>query len=321
MRTLIPKSILHLLLVLCLSISLGPISQASAFPQRPINLIVPYKTGGGTDLYARALAVELRKVLNVPVVVVNRPGGSGIVGAVAAAKSPADGHTLLVASAGSLLLSSMLKPLPVNLSDFQLLGQVGRLTPALMVPADSAINDVGSLVAMLKQNPGKLRWSHPGRGGVHHTAGRAFLYKNDLQARDVPFSGGAPARSALISEQVGFAVIGIQQAFKFESLIKPVALLATGRDRVQTAVPSLQETGLEFADLSSPIVVLAPGRTAAPIVNQLVEALNQAVLSPDYTKALHRQGMSVFYAGPQEASARLTSMEQENLELITDLKK
>uniref|UniRef100_UPI003F6B2732 Bug family tripartite tricarboxylate transporter substrate binding protein n=1 Tax=Nereida ignava TaxID=282199 RepID=UPI003F6B2732 len=217
-------------------------------PRRPINAILPYSAGGGTDALARAAAASAEGILPVPLVIVNKPGSSGITGATEAAAARPDGNTVMVTSSGSFLLTSMLRDTDVNPFDsFEIIAQIGNLTPAVIVPANSPFQSVQDLVDAANADPSLLRWAHNGRGGFHHVAGQSFLNRNGLKAQDVPFKGGGPTRAAVIGEQVDFAFVGIQQAAGFENELDVLALAAPERDAIRDDVPTLAELLLIIA--------------------------------------------------------------------------
>ena len=300
----------------------GPFAaaQAADFPRRPINIVVPFKAGGGTDAYARALSAAAEGVLKVPLVVVNKPGSGGLNGAQSAMRARPDGYTVMLTSGGSFLLSTMLRDTPVDpFGSFKVVAQVGELQTSLMVPAASGFTSVQDVIEAAKQNPGALRWAHSGRGGFHHVAGLGFLAKNGLQAQDVPFKGGGPARAALIGAQTDFGFIGVQQARGFEEQLRPLAVNAEERDGVMTEVPSFGEIGVPFAAISSPVIVFAPKDTPDEVVASLTAALQEIVAKPKFAELLAARGTGPGFAGPAAAEAKLRAMKADAEPLLASL--
>ena len=292
-------------------------------PRRPVNVVLPYSAGGGTDAFARAVsaAVEADGLLPVPLVVNNKPGAGGITGATEAAGARPDGQTMLITSAGSFLLTSMLKDTPVSpLEDYEIVAQIGDLDPAILVPAGSPHETLEDLVNAIKESPGSLRWAHNGVGGAHNVAGQSFLNANGLEATGVPFKGGGPTRAAVIGEQVDFAVVGIQQAAGFENELRVLGLLAPERDGIAGDVPTVAEQGFDYVEVSSPIVAFAPKGTDPEIVAGMESMLERVASSDSFAAAMRERGNVPEYLPGSEARARLESLRDATAEVIEGLK-
>ncbi len=196
-------------------------------------------------------------------VIVNKPGSSGITGATKATVARSDGNTVVVTSAGSILRDT-----GVNSFDgFEIIAQTGNLTPAVIVPAASPFQSVQDLMNAAKCNPGSLRWAHNGRGGFQQVAGQSFLKRNGLQAQGVPFKGDDPTRAAVVGEQIDFAFVGIQQASWFENELLVLALVAPERDPIRDDVATLAELGFDRVVVSSPIAFFAPKGTDPTMIS------------------------------------------------------
>ena len=304
-----------------LSLVTGSYAEAADYPRRPINLVVPYKAGGGTDAYARAISAAAEGTLEVPVVVVNKPGSGGLNGAQSVVGARPDGYTVMLTSGGSFLLSTMMRDTKIDaLESFEFVAQVGQLRTALMVPKGSPFETAQDLVEALKTNPGSLRWAHSGRGGFHHVGGLGFLAANGLEAQDVPFKGGGPARAALIGSQTDFGFIGVQQLRGFEGEIRALAVNSQERDGIMKDVPSFGEQNIEFANVSSPVIVLAPKKTPAEVVAALEQALAEITAKPAFAELLEQRGTGPVYADGAAARATLTAMKSDAAPLVGDLK-
>ena len=289
-------------------------------PRRPINIIVPYKAGGGTDAFARALSSAAKGLIKVPLVIVNKPGSSGITGAKSAASARPDGSTMMVTSAGSFLLTSMLRDTDVNpLDSFRIVGQIGNLTTSLMVPMDSPFQSLEELVEAAKADPGSLRWGHTGRGGVHHIAGQGFLNSNNISATDVPFKGGSATRAAIIGNQVDFAFAGVQQAAGFEDNLRVLGLNAPERDTIMTQVPTFAELGFEYVNVSSPIILFAPKEADDEIINGMASALEKIVPSEKFAELMLTQGNAPIYKNAAETEKQLQSMKEQAEPIVNSL--
>ena len=300
----------------------GPAS-AQWEPRRPVNVILPYAAGGGTDAFARAVATTVRaeNLLPAPMIVTNKEGAGGITGATEAAGARPDGQTIMITSAGSFLLTSMLKDTPVSpLEDFAVVAQIGDLDPAILVPMDSPNETLADLVATMEAAPGSLRWAHNGVGGAHNVAGQSFLNANDLAATGVPFKGGGPTRAAVIGNQVDFAVVGIQQAAGFETDLRVLGLLAPERDGIAGDVPTVAEQGFDYVEVSSPIVVFAPEETDETVLADM-EALFRAVAgSETFAEAMRAQGNVPEFLPGDEARSRLERLRDDTAAVIEGMK-
>jgi len=290
-------------------------------PKRPINMIVPYKAGGGTDSFGRAVSASAKGILKVPVVIVNKPGSSGMTGCTAAFNARPDGSTMLMTSSGSFLLTSMLRDTKINpLDSFKVVAQIGNLTTSLMVPHNSPYKTVKDLVEAAKANPGKLRWAHTGRGGFHHVAGQGFLNQSGLKAVDVPYKGGSATRAAVMGGQVAFGMIGVQQAAGFEGKLRVLALNAPQRDKVMKDVPTFKEQGFDFVDVSSPIVVFVPKGVDDEVVNGMAAALKKIAATPKFAEMMRKRGNAPAYLDAKATEARLRAMKKQAGPIIDALK-
>lgn len=298
------RSFLHLTLAVPALALPGTAAFAQWTPRRPVNMIVPYSAGGGTDSFGRALAESSEAALPVPMVIVNRPGSSGITGATEAANARPDGSTFMMTSAGSFTLTYLLRDTDVNPFDsFIPVAQIGRLTTSLMVPTDSPYETLDDIVAAMRETPGSLRWAHTGRGGFHHVAGQGFLNAAGLEAQDVPFSGGGNTRAAVIGGQVDFGMIGIQQAAGFANELRTLALVSDERDAFATDVPTFLEQGYNAPLISSPIVVFAPLETPQDVIDGMQDAIQTITEQPGFIASMAERGNApAFLPGPEVAN-------------------
>ncbi len=295
-------------------------THAADWPARPINLVVPFQAGGGADTYARAIAATAREVLGVPVAVVNRPGGGGLIAPNSVMNSRPDGYTMMLTSSGSYLLATMTQDTPIDaIESLDFVAQVGELTTSLMTSKNSPYKTVEDLIAAAKENPDSLKWSHSGRGTFHHIAGVGFLEKNGIIAKDVPFSGGAPSRAALLGGQVDFGFIGIQQLAGFEAQIDGLAVNSSERDEIADTVPSFEELDIPFARVSSPIIVFAPKDTPAEIKAKMETALKEITELPKFAELLANSGTTPIYKTGADAKVGLETMKADVEPLLAEL--
>lgn len=290
-------------------------------PKRPISVVVPYKAGGGADTFARTTAAIAKDIMKVPLVIVNKPGSSGIAGAKMVASAKPDGLTMMVTSSGSFLLTSMMRQTNVNpFDDFRMVAQIGNINTSLIVPKNSPFQTVADLLKIAKEKPNTLRWAHTGRGGMHNVAGQGFLDLNNITAQDVPFKGGSAVRAAVIGEQVDFAFGGIQQAAGFEEQLRVLAVNAPERDGVMNHVPTFAEQEVKYVDISSPIIAFVPKQTSDEAVSFLQDKLKQITAVPKFTELMQKQGNQPAFLTAQQAEEKLLNMKQQATPVVKALK-
>jgi tripartite-type tricarboxylate transporter receptor subunit TctC len=298
-------------------------ANAENFPDKPITLVVGYSPGGGTDIYARTLASLVKDRLDgQPIVVVNKPGSGGLIGAKYVADSRKDGYTLHLASAGAMYFGSQLRGFPLDPNnDLVMVSQVGRLLPAVIVHKDSPYKNTNDLVAAIKANPGKIRYSTPGRGSTWATAGLAFNMRNDLDSRPVPFKGGSKARAAVIGKQVDYTVIGLHLLRGFEDQVRPLGLIFPERDPYNPDVPTLKEQGIAYTEVLTPMMIFAPAGTPPERVKYLDEALAKITGDPEYDKKMRKAGLPAKYLNGEDGAAYYARLQKEWAPLVDELKK
>ena len=275
-------------------------------PERPVTLIVPFAAGGGADAFARAIADGLKDALGQPVVIANKPGSGGIIGATEAAHARPNGLTLMVTTGGSFVMGWLFRDTPVNpFDDFETVAQIGVLNSAIAVPASSPFQTAQDLVDHAAENPGALRWGHTGRGTAHHVAAQSFLDANDVQAVDLPFKGGANVRAAVIGEQVDFVSFGVQQARGFENEMRVLGLISDKRDAVQTGIPTMDEQGLAYVQINTPVTLHAPKGTDPEAIKTFEAAVQRITASPEFAATMADLGNSPDFLPGAEALAAL----------------
>jgi tripartite-type tricarboxylate transporter receptor subunit TctC len=304
----------RLLKIALLTLATGAVIWSGAaraeYPDQPITLIVGFSAGGGTDAYARALANFSQEHLGTPMVVVNKPGAAGMIGAKSAKQARSDGYTLMVLGGGSFHVKSTIdgEKAPATPADFQILGGIGSLTTSLMVPMDSPFKSAADVVKFAKDNPGKLRWAHPGRGSLHAMGGMAFVRANGLKIQDVPFKGGSNARVAISGKQVDFGFVGIQLLAGFEKKLRALAVTSTGRDANYKDVPTMEELGLPQLGIENPMLVYGQKDLPADVVAKLKTAIKDIASSKDYQQMIEKAGADGNYLTPEVAAKRIATI-------------
>ncbi len=279
-------------------------SAQAAYPERPITLIVPWGAGGGTDATARIIGTLLEKELGQPVNVVNRTGGSGVVGHAAIASAPADGYTIgLITVEISMMHWQGLTEL--SGASYTPIGLVNADPAGLQVRADAPYKNVNDLVAAIKANPGKFKASGTGQGGIWHLAIAGMLQdmKVDPAAAPwVPSNGAAPGLQDLVAGGVEIAPCSLPEARSLidAGKVKSLAVMADKRAALYPNVPTLKEATGSSWTMAAWRGIAAPKGVSADVRDKLVAAIKKIVASKDYTDFMTQRGFGVIYEGPDE---------------------
>ena len=293
------------LLVLCAT----ALASAQDYPVKPIRLIVPFPPGGGNDTVARAIAQQMSPALGQPVVIDNRPGAGGSVGADAVAKAPADGYTLFLAGVGSHAVNPNLhSKLPYDaIRDFAPITLVASAPSVLVVNAGVPARSIAELTAYARANPGKLNYASNGNGSAAQLAAAMYESMAGVRMVHVPYKGIAPALQDLLGGEVQLmfgtivALVPHVQAGKLRAL----AVTSRKRSALLPDVPTLAESGLPDYQAGSWYGILAPAGTPRPIVERLHAEIVKAVRAPEVSKRLAAEGAEVIGSTPEEFGAHI----------------
>ncbi|MEI6723644.1 MAG: tripartite tricarboxylate transporter substrate binding protein [Betaproteobacteria bacterium] len=285
------------------------VAQAQAYPTKPIRLIVTFAAGGGTDLAARAVAPKLAEALGQPVVVENRAGANGAVGAEATAKSPADGYTLMVGAAGTLAVAPHLNAkLPFD--PFKDFAPVSLLaTSAFVVSVNPSVKaqSIRELVALAKASPGSLTFGSSGTGGAPQLAGELFKSQGGVNLLHVPYKGLGPAITDLLGGQIQvvFADVGLVTAHLKAGRLRGLAITSATRSSMLPDLPTVSESGVPGYAAGTWYGVFAPAGTPGAIVARLSEEVRRALALPEVRAALVAQGVEAAGNSPEQYAAFL----------------
>jgi tripartite-type tricarboxylate transporter receptor subunit TctC len=270
-------------------------SQAqSAYPNKPIRIIVPYAAGGAADITARVVAQKMSESLGVPVVIDNRGGANGNIGTEAVAKALPDGYTLLVAASGPVVVNqSLYAKLGYDpLKDLAPITQLTSYQYALVVTAGSPIKSVAQLVEMAKADPGKLSYGSTGIGGGGHLAGEKFAAITGTQLTHVPYKGAALALSDLLGGQLSFTFEPVVTAAPqvASGKLRAYAVTSARRSSALPQLPTMAELGYKDFNVTQFQGLLAPAKTDPAIIERLRAEAVKALNSPDIIKRLATDG-------------------------------
>ena len=286
----------------------GPaLAFAQAYPARPIRIVVPYPPGGTSDILARSIGDRLGAALGQPVVVDNKPGANGNVGADVVAKAAADGHTLLLADIGALAISPSVYPtLPFDPArDFAPVSLVAYSPHILVVNPGVPAHSVQELVALAKAKPGKLNFAISGVGGAPHLAGVDFALRTGVQWEYIPYKGGSQAIADVAGGQADVTLNGMLATYP---LVKGGKLRLLGVSSAQRMsaipdVPTIAESGLPGFETGSWQGVVAPAGTPREVVARLNAEIGRILAAPEMRDKLGQQGAEVRTDTPEEFGA------------------
>jgi tripartite-type tricarboxylate transporter receptor subunit TctC len=283
----------------------APLVQAQKFPERPIRFIVPFPPGGGNDILARVIAPKMTEFLGQPVIVDNRAGAGGNIGADIAAKSAPDGYTIVIASNQVTMNPALYAKLPFDIEkDFEPIALAASVPMVLVVHPSVAAGNVSELIALAKANPGKLNYSTPGTGTPQHIAFEVFNHSAGISITHVPYKGTGPAIADLIGGQVQTAfgtMASLEQQVKAGKL-RALAVATPKRSQVMRDVPTVAESGLPGYDVSLWYSILAPAGTPKEIVARISADIAKTLALPEVRDKLTAQGFDVSYLNPEQMS-------------------
>lgn len=320
------KTCLVLAGLLALAWLLPALAPAAGFPERDITLVVPWSPGGGTDTLARTLVKNGKKYFGVNITVVNRVGGTGVIGMDSVAKAKPDGYTVGVITF-NLSTYRLLGQSELSYRDFDLIALLNRSPAGLSVKADSQFKTLKEMVEYATKNPGVVTVGHSGPAGAWHLAAAALTAKTGAKFTFVPFDGAAPTRTALVGGHISVAATGMDEVLQFYQTkqIRILAANSPARNPFFPEVPTVAEAGFP---IESPIFDwrgLATVKGTPPeILKVLREGFKKATEDPDYIALMDKVTLPRTYLDYKEFEAFLSGMEKSlepTLEMVGLLKK
>lgn len=290
---------------LLFAVSLAPAHAASDFPkEHPINWIVPYPAGGGTDIVARTLQAGMSKVLGQDIIVQNKPGAATAIGAEFVAHAKADGYTILSGDTATLSANPPLYP---HLGydpqrDFTPIGMMARFNMILVVNPSIPVHDMKEFIAWVKAQKHGVQYATPGTGSPHHLAGALFALRTGLDLVNVPYRGAAPAIQDVLSGQVPMMFVDSASGKQYiaDGKLRALAVASKKRLDILPNVPTLIESGLPGFEAYAWQGLVAPKGTPEEVVNKLNEALNETLKSPDVIAKFKTLGLEITPSTPRQ---------------------
>lgn len=280
----------------------------TTFPTMPVKIIVPYTPGGTNDVLARLLAQKLQDTWPQPVVVENKPGAAGNIGAAEVAKAPADGHTLLLTNINITSMNPALSDrMPFDpAKDFAPISLLGTSALVLVVHPQVPAQNVRELIALAKQKPGGLSYASSGNGSPQHMSAEMFKAMSESRIVHIPYRGAAPAISDVVGGQVEMTVGVVNQLLPHIRAGRVRALAVTSQKRLANLpeVPTMSEAGVPGYESEIWLGLAAPAGTPPAIVNQINQEVRRILAAPDAVTRLSGQGIGVLVSTPEQMQQR-----------------
>ena len=281
-------------------------ARADEYPNHAITLVVPYPPGGGVDAMARLVASKLSAPLGQQVIVDNRGGGGGNIGARAVAKAAPDGYTLLLGGAGSITINPSLDPKAgYSAKDFAPIGLIASMPVVITVHPSVTVHSVPDLIALAKERPGKLDVGTPNRGSGAYLAAELFKTMAGVELTLVPYKGAAPLTNDLVAGHIGIGFNTVPPALgNIQSgNLRPIAVTSETRTSLLPDVPTVAESGLPGFEAMLHFGLLAPAATPRSVIDRLNGELNALLALEEAKKRIAADGGDPFASTPAEYEA------------------
>lgn len=296
-------------------------AQTSPYPDKPIRFVVPYPPGGGTDVIARIVQDRLRAALGQPIVIDNRGGAGGSIGTEVVARSAPDGYTVLFTLSSHTINPAIFSKLSFDTArDFEPIGIVCSLPQILVANPQFPASTVQQLIAMAKEKPGSLAFASVGNGSPGHLAGEMMKIRTGTQLTHIPYRGGGPAVTDVVSGQVPLLWVSIPAAAQFvkQKQLKALAVSTLKRSAAFPDVPTMQESGISDFEVDSWYAMFVPAKTPRAIVDRLNAALNTVLKEPEIREKLLAQGSEAVGGTPEQLGAVVNAELPKWAKLVKD---
>ncbi len=299
------------LVVSLVALCLTPAARAADYPTRPVTLVVAFTPGGPSDVLARIVGKELESVLHQPFVIENRPGGAGNIAAEYVAHAKPDGYTLLMGNNSILATNGALfSKLGFDAEkDFAPISMVGTQPNILVVNPNLPVHTVAELIALAKQQPGKLNYGNSGYGAAAHLSAELFKTEAHVEIVGINYKGAAPALQDLIAghTQLMFATSASVIGHIKSGLVRPIAVTTLKRFSLMPELPTVAESGLPGFDATTWHGLVAPAHTPKAVIETLHRAMIEGLKDPETQKRLAELGVEITPDTPEEFAAYIRS--------------
>ena len=286
------------------AVAIAGTAAAQQWPSKPIKIIVPYPPGGTSDILARAVGQKLGEAWGQPIVVENKPGATGNIGADFVAKSPPDGYTVLLADIGSLAIApSVVTTLPFDpVKDFAPVVMVAYSPHLLVVHPSVPAKDARELVALAKAKPDSLNFAVSGLGGANHLAGIDFAQRAGIKWAYIPYKGGSQALTDMVGGQAQVMFNGMLATYPFvkDGKLKALAISSAGRFSAAKDIPTVAESGFAGFETGSWQGIVAPAGTPPDVVRKWHSTVTSILATPDMKDRLDKAGAEVRAMSPEQ---------------------
>ncbi|MGE0798249.1 MAG: Bug family tripartite tricarboxylate transporter substrate binding protein [Lautropia sp.] len=308
----------------CIALAAGALwtpAAGAAFPEKPIRIVIGFPPGGAIDIVARLIAPKMAETLKQPVVVENRPGANGALAAQELLRAGADGYTLLMGTAGSILINPLLNPaLGYDAErDFTPIAQTASLPFLFLARTQLPVQSIADLIRLVRSSPDKITYGSSGTGSLPHLAGELFNMRAGVRMVHVPYKGSAQAIADLIGGQIDVQIDTLSTAASplKSGRIKALGVTAASRSPILPDLPAVAESLEGYAVVNWHGAVVRKG-TPPEIAQTLHRALSEALAVPDIRKSLEEQGITPMATTPAEFSKFMRSEAAQWRRVITD---
>lgn len=316
------RRILKTLVLGCAALALSGVANAQPWPQKPIRIIVPYPPGGTSDILARALGPGLTSALGQAVVVENKPGATGNIGADLVAKSPPDGYTVLLADIGSLAIApSVVTTLPFDpVRDFAPVVMVAYSPHLLVVHPSVPARDAKELIALARAKPDSMNFAVSGIGGANHLAGIDFAQRAGIKWTYIPYKGGSQALTDMVGGQAQVMFNGMLATYPFvrDGKLKALAISSGKRFAAAPDIPTVAESGMPGFETGSWQGIVAPAGTPADVVRKLHATVTSILATPEMKERLDKAGAEVRAMSPEQFGAFIRSEKERWAKVVKE---
>lgn len=285
------------------SIASSAMAQA-AYPSKPITMVVTYPPGGGADAMARLIAPKMGEALGQAIVIDNKPGAGGQIGAAAVAKAPPDGHTLMLDASSFSVNPSLYPKLPYDsLKAFKPVGVVALFPNVVLVNSNFAAKNINDLIAIARNSKDAVSYASSGNGSAQHMAGALFESAAKVDMVHVPYKGGGPALNDVIGGQVPLFFGNLASTLQHvqSGKLRALAVTSNKRSPILPDVPTLSESGLKGTEIYEWNAVFAPANTPELVMSKLAAALKHALESPEVKARIAQLGGEIQIGSPEQA--------------------